>query len=154
MNSVLQNSQRQGKTINEREKSEHIKKELQNASSKQSTQKSKLVEPALQLKNRDIIQGMPDHKTSTSISNKETDDSFEPSMKMIIRIINSIVHKGTKTKTDLSIDTSLNYTRLVKHVIWMEKKGLVKSVVENSKIKVDLTDKGKLFGMTISEIIE
>jgi predicted transcriptional regulator len=154
MSSVSQNSQIEGKTTNEHKKSEHIKKELQNDSSKHSTQKSKSVEPTSQLKNHNIIQGMPDHKISTYVSNKKIDDDFEPSMKMIIRIINSIVHKGTKTKTDLSIDTSLNYTRLVKHVIWMEKKGLVKSIVENSKIKVDLTNKGKLFGMTISEIIE
>jgi predicted transcriptional regulator len=50
----------------------------------------------------------------------------------------------------LSIDTNLNYTRLAKHIVWLEKKGLVESIIDESKINVGLTEKGRIFASTIS----
>lgn len=81
--------------------------------------------------------------------NKKTNSKFQPSMKIIIRIVESIIEKGTENKTSLSFDTNLNYTRLANHIVWLEKKGLVESTIEKSKINVGLTEKGKLFAKTI-----
>ncbi|WP_016939908.1 hypothetical protein [Candidatus Nitrosopumilus koreensis] len=74
---------------------------------------------------------------------------FEPSMKMLIRITESIKQKGSRNKTTLSRDTKTNYTRLTKHVVWMEKKGLVESEIKNHSIAIALTSKGRFFVDTI-----
>ncbi len=78
-------------------------------------------------------------------------NNFEPSMKIIHRIIRCLLKNESETKTHLARNANLNYTRLVKHIMWMEKKGLVKSTVENSRIKVNLTDKGRMFAATITK---
>ncbi len=61
--------------------------------------------------------------------------------------------KGSEAKTTLSIDAHVNYTRLAKHIVWMEKKGLVESKIDKSKIKVGLTKKGIEFASTFSNDI-
>ncbi|HEX5672719.1 MAG TPA: winged helix-turn-helix domain-containing protein [Nitrososphaeraceae archaeon] len=138
---------------NNHNESKHNKKESQDIS-KPSERETEVKEHTLWWERRGFTQGMPDRGIATYISNKTLDDKFEPSMKMIIKIINSIAKQGAYTKTDLSKDAGLNYTRLVKHVMWMEKKGLVKSKVENSRIKVNLTDKGEKFGSTVADVVE
>ncbi|MFB5605764.1 MAG: winged helix-turn-helix domain-containing protein [Nitrosarchaeum sp.] len=137
--------------MNEHRRSKQIENES-NGISKQNVKKSGRGKRTSHLMERDYP--MPDDKITTYISNKKLDSTFEPSLKMIIRIINTIVKEGTRTKTDLSKDSSLNYTRLVKHIMWMEEKGLVKSIVEDSRIKVDLTEKGEDFGKTVAKVIE
>jgi predicted transcriptional regulator len=52
---------------------------------------------------------------------------------------------GPEGKTRLSLKTNLNYTRLAKHIVWLEKKGLVESKIDQSKINVGLTPKGRIF---------
>jgi predicted transcriptional regulator len=46
----------------------------------------------------------------------------------------------------LALDTNLNYSRLAKHIVWLEKKGFVESIISDQKINVILTQKGKMFG--------
>lgn len=60
--------------------------------------------------------------------------------------------KGPEAKTMLSINANLNYSRLAKHIVWLEKKGLVESTIDNSQIKVGLTKKGREFASTLSDI--
>lgn len=76
---------------------------------------------------------------------------MKPSMKILVRIMESMVKNGSEGKTSLSLGTNLNYARLAKHIVWMERKGLVKSLIEDSKINVGLTEKGRLFVSTISD---
>ncbi len=85
------------------------------------------------------------------IKNKKLGASFEPSMKAILRIMKTIIENGAKGKTQLSLDTNLNYTRLAKHIVWLEKKGLVESTIEDNKIEVISTEKGKVFASMISD---
>ncbi|MHA7647427.1 winged helix-turn-helix domain-containing protein [Nitrosopumilus sp. S4] len=56
-------------------------------------------------------------------------------------------------KTQLALDTKLNYARLAKHIVWMEKKGLVESTIEENKINITLTKTGRDFAKLISKII-
>jgi len=84
------------------------------------------------------------------IKDKKLESDFEPSMKTLLRILKSMIDNGPGAKTTLSVDTHLNYTRLAKHIVWLEKKGLVESTIEHSKINVGLTEKGKIFASTIS----
>lgn len=86
---------------------------------------------------------------SNKVNSEKSEWDFEPSMKSIRRITETLTREGAKIKTNLSQDVNLNYTRLIKHVIWLEKKGLVKLIIDNSRIKVDLTEKGRMFADVI-----
>ncbi len=72
-------------------------------------------------------------------------------MKTLSRILKTMADTGPEAKTSLSIHTNLNYTRLAKHIVWLEKKGLVEATIDKTKINVGLTDKGKIFASTLSE---
>lgn len=86
---------------------------------------------------------------SDSVKNKKKRD-FEPSLKTISRIMQTIMYNGPTGRTSLSFDTHLNYTRLAKHIVWLEQKGLVESIKNNSKIDVGLTTKGRVFVSMLS----
>ena len=94
---------------------------------------------------------MMNSKTVDIVKNKKLESSFEPSMKTLSRIMKSIIDTGPKAKTSLSLDANIQYTRLTKHIVWLEKKGLVESTINNSKINVGLTEKGRVFASTLSE---
>ena len=85
------------------------------------------------------------------IKSKKLEPSFEPSMKTLMRIMKTITEKGAEGKTQLSLDTNLNYARLEKNIVWLEKKGLAESTIEDNKINVALTTKGMEFASMISE---
>ncbi|MFB5615497.1 MAG: winged helix-turn-helix domain-containing protein [Candidatus Nitrosomaritimum yanchengensis] len=61
-----------------------------------------------------------------------------------------VKEQGPSPKTKLSRKTNLNYTRLANHVVWLEKKGYVESVIQNSQINIKLTGPGKEFAKSIS----
>jgi predicted transcriptional regulator len=84
------------------------------------------------------------------IKSKKLEPSFEPSMKTLSRIMKSMTEKGAGGKTQLSLDTNLNYTRLAKHIVWLEKKGFVESKIKDGKINVTLTTSGRNFASMIS----
>jgi len=88
-------------------------------------------------------------KTIDTIKNKKEQFHFEPSMKTLSRILKTMINNGPGPKTSLSLDANIQYTRLVKHVVWLEQKGLVESTVDKSRIKVGLTEKGKEFATTL-----
>ena len=89
-------------------------------------------------------------KTVDIINKKKLEPDFEPSMKTLSRIFKTMTDNGSKARTSLSLDTNLNYTRLAKHIVWLEQKGLVKSTSDKTKINVGLTAKGRVFASTIS----
>ena len=80
------------------------------------------------------------------VKKKILEPDFEPSMKTLSRIMKSILENGAGGKTQISLDTNLNYARLAKHIVWLEKKGLVESIISDQKINVGLTEKGRVFG--------
>ena len=85
------------------------------------------------------------------IKSKKLEPSFEPSMKTLMRIMKAMTENGSVGKTQLSLDTNLNYARLTKHIGWLENQGLVESTVEYGKIIVTLTANGKEFASMISK---
>jgi len=84
------------------------------------------------------------------VKKKKIEPNFEPSMKTLMRVLKAMTEGGSEGKTQLSLDANLNYARLAKHIVWLEKKGLVKSTIDKSKISVGLTEKGKIFASTLS----
>jgi len=89
----------------------------------------------------------------TDIKRIKLESGFKPSMKSLLRIFKVLTENGAKGKTQLSQDTRLNYSRLAKHVLWMEKKGLAKSTIKDSKINVVLTKSGQEFSYMIAETV-
>ena len=49
----------------------------------------------------------------------------EPSMKSLSRIMKVMTEEGPIGKTQLSLETKINYTRLVRHIVWLEKRSLL-----------------------------
>ncbi len=86
------------------------------------------------------------------VKKKKLEPTFEPSLKTLSRILKSMTEKGAGGKTQLALDTNLNYTRLAKHIVWLEKKGLIESIIRGSKIEVALTTSGREFASMISKI--
>ena len=84
------------------------------------------------------------------VKKKKLEPDFEPSMKTLSRIFKTMTDNGPEAKTSLSLDTNLNYARLAKHIVWLEKKGLVESTIDKTKINVGLTAKGRVFAATIT----
>jgi predicted transcriptional regulator len=84
--------------------------------------------------------------TINIVKTEKLEPDFEPSMKTLLRIMESMTSNRSEGKTCLARDTNLNYSRLAKHIVWLEKKGLVESVVDDQKINVVLTQKGRTFG--------
>ncbi|MHB8602474.1 MAG: winged helix-turn-helix domain-containing protein [Nitrosotalea sp.] len=78
--------------------------------------------------------------------------SFEPSMKILLRILKVIAENDAKGKTQISLYANVHYTKLAKHIVWLEKKGLVKSAIEDNKINVILTTKGTEFASMLLKI--
>ena len=79
-------------------------------------------------------------------------DCFEPSMKLLTRIMRVILEKNSVKKTGLSLEANIQYARLLKHLEWLEKKSLIESVVERGKVNVKLTRQGREFTMLISPV--
>lgn len=90
----------------------------------------------------------PEHINNIK-KDKKLEPAFEPSTKILARILNNLTAKGAKTKSALAVDTKVNYTRLVKHIVWMENKGLVEKKINKSRIEVELTKKGKEFASAL-----
>lgn len=63
-------------------------------------------------------------------------------MKTLLSMLKTMADSGSEGKTSLARDADLNYARLAKHIVWLEKKDLVESTSNESKIKCSLTDKG------------
>ena len=91
-------------------------------------------------------------KILDNVKSKKLEPTFEPSMKTLSRILKTMVENGPEAKTSLSRYTNLNYARLAKHIVWLEKKGLVESKIEDNKINVVLTTSGRVFASTISKV--
>jgi len=93
------------------------------------------------------------HKVVEILKTKTLVPSFDPSMKTLMRIVKFMTENSSGGKTQLALDTKLNYARLAKHIVWMEKKGLVESTIDDNKINVSLTKMGNDFAKVISKII-
>lgn len=88
-------------------------------------------------------------KPHDNVDTKKLEPNFEPDIKTISSILQIMKDNRSEGKTRISIETHLNYTQLARHIVWMQSKGLVESVIDTSKIDVNLTEKGKVFASTI-----
>jgi predicted transcriptional regulator len=84
-------------------------------------------------------------KSLNIVRNKKLEHNFEPSIKTLTGVLKIMMSNIPKHKTVLSIDADLDYTRLAKHIVWLEKRSLVTSEIKKPDIHINLTEKGKVF---------
>ena|GEM_PF-1741671 len=92
-------------------------------------------------------------KIAKIILEKKIEHNFNPSIPSLFRIVNSLSSQDSRGKTSLSLETNLNYTRLAKHIVWLEKKGLAESKIKDNKISIGLTPNGREFALAIAKIV-
>jgi predicted transcriptional regulator len=73
------------------------------------------------------------------------DLKFEPSMKILRRVLKAILEKNHMGKTNLSVESNVNYVKLLKYLEWMDEKQLIKFMDHNDKSCVTLSQKGREF---------
>lgn len=79
----------------------------------------------------------------------ETDHKFEPSMKILSRIMNILLENNIIIKAILLRKANLNHIRLSMHLYWLELKGHIEYVVIDNKINITLTEAGREFAKTL-----
>lgn len=77
---------------------------------------------------------------------------FEPSMKILPRIMRIILENDSMTRTTLSQVANLNYSRLCKYVVWMEKKSFIEFVISDGKLTIKLTENGREFALKLAHL--
>lgn len=75
-------------------------------------------------------------------TNKEKSD-FEPSKKLLPRIMRVMLENNSLNRTSLAQLANLNYATLCKYVIWMEQKSFVEFVILDKKLTIKLTEAGR-----------
>lgn len=76
---------------------------------------------------------------------------FEPSMKVLSRILIIMLESRLVGKTSMSQKAYVNYPKIVEHLNWMKRKRLIETVVEEDKVKFKLTEKGMEFAKILSD---
>lgn len=77
---------------------------------------------------------------------------FEPSMKILPRIMKTILENNSLTRTTLAQTANLNYARLCKYVVWLEKKSYVEFVISDGKLTIQLTENGREFALKLARL--
>ena len=82
--------------------------------------------------------------------NEKSNNAFSPSMKILSRIIKVMLEKNSIQRTSLSLETNIQYSRLSRHLEWLERKKLIESFVEEGKIFLKLSSLGREFAPSVS----
>ena len=90
---------------------------------------------------------VPDHAKKRNL------ESFEPNMKILSRVMKTILERDSINRTNLAQEANVNYVRLVAHLGWLEKKRFVELVVQEGKVIVRLTHLGREFAMTLTSFL-
>ena len=76
-------------------------------------------------------------------------DSFRYDLNQISRIMIVLLEKNSIGKTNLSLETNINYAKLLKHLRRLEEKRFIVSVIEDGKTNVKLSKIGRDFVMML-----
>ncbi len=76
---------------------------------------------------------------------------FEPSMKIVSRILNILLENSSIGRTELSQLANLHYGRLSKYLKWLKKKSLIEFVAADEKVVIKLTHNGRNFAIMMSD---
>jgi len=74
-------------------------------------------------------------------------------MKILSRVMKTILERDSINRTNLAQEANVNYVRLVTHLRWLEKKHFVEFVVEEGKVIVRLTQRGREFATALTSFL-
>jgi predicted transcriptional regulator len=74
---------------------------------------------------------------------KEGRKHFEPSFRILLRVLEMLLDVGSISKTELSQKAGINYSRLLRHLDWLVERKIAELTVERHKITIRLTQRGK-----------
>jgi predicted transcriptional regulator len=83
---------------------------------------------------------------------QRTDFSFKPSIKILLRIMKSMLENNPIGQTALSSQANVNYTVLLQHLSWMKRKSLATHVLVDSKAGISMTDQGREFVVELNNL--
>ncbi len=84
------------------------------------------------------------HKRKSGL-NAESVNVFNPSMKILSRIMSVLMENNAVIKAALLKKANLNHIKLSAHLEWLEQKGLIEYIVVDDKANVTLTNTGREF---------
>lgn len=88
------------------------------------------------------------------VQDKDTKSEFQPNIKLLYRITKAIMENNSLGKTALSQKANINYVILMKHLIWLDDKGLIESIVNDGKVHVRFGEKGRQFADQLTKLID
>ncbi|MGI0066356.1 MAG: winged helix-turn-helix domain-containing protein [Nitrosotalea sp.] len=80
---------------------------------------------------------------------KKLDLKFEPSIKILLRIMRSILEHNHIGNTALAMESNINYTVLSRYIDWLEKKSIIEPVLVGHKANISMTEKGREFAIEL-----
>lgn len=57
-------------------------------------------------------------------------------------------------KTALSQKANINYVILMKHLVWLDDKGLIESIINDGKVHVKFAEKGRQFADQLTKLVD
>jgi len=84
---------------------------------------------------------------------EESVPRFEPSMKLLSRIMKVILEKNSIGRTALSVEANVNYGTLSRHIEWLQNKSLIELLIKDHKVNVRLSSTGRDFALHLDNFI-
>jgi predicted transcriptional regulator len=78
------------------------------------------------------------------------DLKFEPSVKILLRIMRSIRENNSIGRTALALESNVNYAVLSRYLDWLENKSVIKLVLVGGKANIRMTEKGREFATELN----
>lgn len=85
-------------------------------------------------------------------SKREGNTEFEPSLKILLRIMKALLETNPIGKTALSASANVNYNVLSQYLLWLEKKSMVVLVLNEGKAHISMTSKGREFAVELNNL--
>lgn len=73
--------------------------------------------------------------------------NFKPSKIVLPRILKALLENGSIGRTTLATAFNTDYPIVARHLIWLEMKSFVEFLIENDKLMIKLTAKGREFAL-------
>jgi predicted transcriptional regulator len=80
------------------------------------------------------------------------DSKFNPTVSTLFRVLKVLSEQNSIGRTSLCQAANIHYGRLVKCLTYLEEKSFIEQVIEEGKIRVRLTAKGKEFASALLSI--
>jgi len=90
--------------------------------------------------------------TELIIANGKSNSDFEPSMKILSRIVRVILERNSIGRTALAQVANASYVTVAKHIEWLHERSLADFKIEDGKTVVILTASGRGFAFQIWKI--